>query len=63
MGSIRLYSGDDGESHIEEIDPTTHPAWSTLHNAKGIVFRSSPPRTFQRLPHSTQAPVHNHPIR
>jgi len=42
MGSIRLYSGDDGESHIEEIDPTIHPAWSTLHNAKGIVFRSSP---------------------
>ena len=21
MGSIRLYSGDDGESHIEAIDP------------------------------------------
>ena len=46
MGSIRLYSGDDGESHIEEIDPTTHPAWNTLHNAKGIVFRSSPPGYF-----------------
>ena len=46
MGSIRLYSGDDGESHIEEIDPTTHPAWSTLHDAKGIVFRSSPPGRF-----------------
>ena len=43
MGSIRLYSGDDGESHIEEIDPTTHPAWTTPHSAKGIVFRSSPP--------------------
>ena len=42
MGSIRLYSGDDGDSHIEEIDTTTHPAWNTLHNAKGLVFRSSP---------------------
>ena len=28
MGSIRLYTGDDGQSHIEEIDPTTHPAWT-----------------------------------
>ena len=46
MGSIRLYSGDDGESHIEEIDPTTHPAWTTLHNAKVIVFRSTPPGPF-----------------
>ena len=46
MGSIRLYSGDDGESHIEEIDPATHTGWTTLHNAKGIVFRSSPPGSF-----------------
>ncbi len=46
MASIRLYTGDDGHSHIEEIDPTEHPAWNTLHNAKGIVFRSSPPGFF-----------------
>ena len=46
MGSIRLYTGDDGHSHIEEIDPTTHPAWTELHNAKGIVFRASPPGRF-----------------
>ena len=46
MGSIRTYSGDDGESHIEEIDPTTDPAWTTLHNAKGVVFESAPPGSF-----------------
>ena len=46
MGSIRLYTGDDGKSHVEEIDPTTHPAWTALHEAKGIVFRSSPPGRF-----------------
>ena len=40
MASIRLYSGDDGESHIEEIDPSSHPDWTPLHNAKGIVFRA-----------------------
>ena len=37
MGSIRLYTGDDGQSHIEEIDPTEHPDWNTLHAVKGIV--------------------------
>ena len=46
MGSIRLYSGDDGESHIEEIDPAAHPAWTELQNAKGIVFRASVPGYF-----------------
>ena len=46
MGSIRLYSGDDGQSHIEEIDPPTDPAWSQLQNAKGIVFRASQPGYF-----------------
>ena len=40
MGSIRLYSGEDGESHIEEIDPASHPTWTQLQNAKGIVFRA-----------------------
>ena len=42
MASIRLYSGDDGESHIEVIDPASHPAWTELQNAKGIVFRALP---------------------
>ena len=46
MGSIRLYSGDDGESHIEEIDPATRPDWTTVQNAKSIMFRSQPPDRF-----------------
>ena len=46
MGSIRLYTGDDGKSHIEEIDPSSHPDWTALHNAKAIVFRASPPGSF-----------------
>ena len=28
MGSIRMYTGDDGNTHIEEIDPADHPAWN-----------------------------------
>ncbi len=46
MASIRLYSGDDGESHIEEIDPASHPDWTTLHSANGIVFRAVQPGFF-----------------
>ena len=46
MASIRLYSGDDGESHIEVIDPSSHPAWTELHNANKIQFRALPPGFF-----------------
>ena len=46
MGSIRLYTGDDGHSHIEEIDPAEHPEWNTLHRAKGVVFRAMTPGFF-----------------
>ena len=43
MGIFRLYSGDDGESHMEELDLASHPELTTLQGAKGVVFRSSPP--------------------
>ena len=46
MASIRLYSGDDGESHIEEIDPGTHPSWTALHGVKEMQFRSMEPGFF-----------------
>src|SRR6266540_2795848 len=43
MGIFRLYSGEDGESHMEELDLTSHPELTALHGAKGVVFRSTPP--------------------
>ena len=46
MGSIRLYTGDDGQSHIEEIDLMEYLAWKSLLGVIGIVFRSSPPGYF-----------------
>ena len=46
MGIFRLYSGDDGESHMEELDLASHPELSALHGAKGVVFRSTPPGSF-----------------
>ena len=46
MGSIRMYTGDDGTTHIEEINPSDHPAWNALHDAKGIIFRAQQPGFF-----------------
>src|SRR5262249_14302795 len=42
MGNfIRLYTGKDGQTHIEELDLATHPELTTLQNAKSIVFRTT----------------------
>ena len=43
MGITRLYTGDDGESHVEELDLATHPDLTSLQPATGIVFRSTEP--------------------
>jgi len=36
---MRIYSGDDGESHIEEMDLESHTSLAELHAAKGVLFR------------------------
>jgi len=46
MNIVRLYTGKDGQTHIEELDPTTHPELTTLQPAKGIVFRTTKPGHF-----------------
>ncbi len=35
---IRLYSSDDGHTHIEELELEDHPEMATLQSAAGIVF-------------------------
>ena len=42
----RLYSGPDGESHMEELDLADHPELTNVHGASGIVFKSYPPDYF-----------------
>ena len=46
MAFHRLYTGLDGHSHIEEMDLSSHPTLTTLHETKGIVFRSAEPGRF-----------------
>ena len=54
MGFMRIYSGDDGESHIEEMDLESNPSLAELHAAKGIVFRQSEPGNFVDWHHAPQ---------
>ena len=42
MAFIRLYSGADGQSHIEEMNLESHPDLTKLQATKGVTFRTSP---------------------
>jgi uncharacterized cupin superfamily protein len=46
MAITRLYTGDDRQTHLEELDLTSHPELTALQSAKGIVFRRSEPGYF-----------------
>jgi quercetin dioxygenase-like cupin family protein len=47
MAIVRLYTGEDGESHFEELDPASHPALASLQPTQGnIVFRTFEPGYF-----------------
>jgi len=43
MGITRLYTGPDGQTHIEELDIASHPEFTSLLATKGVVFRSAEP--------------------
>jgi quercetin dioxygenase-like cupin family protein len=42
MGTFRLYTGADGQSHIETIDLARTPEWGKGLAASQISFRESP---------------------
>ncbi len=43
----RLYTGDDGESHLEELDLEQGPVeWEQVQKATGVGFRRQPPGYF-----------------
>ena len=46
MAIVRLYTGEDGHSHIEELDLKSHAELTSLQGAKGVVFRSAEPGSF-----------------
>jgi quercetin dioxygenase-like cupin family protein len=52
MGFMRIYTGDDGESHIEEMDLDSHPSLTDLHTVTGIVFKQYEPGHFSDWHHA-----------
>ena len=46
MGTFRLYSGDDGQSHIEAIDLDQTPDWKSAQAAATISFSEAPAGRF-----------------
>jgi quercetin dioxygenase-like cupin family protein len=46
MQISRLYTGSDGQTHVESMTLESHPELAALQNAVGIVFRSAAPGTF-----------------
>ena len=43
----RLYTGDDGQSHLEELDMDSGAfAWGELKSATGVMFRQSEKGSF-----------------
>ena len=46
MGILRLYTGEDGQSHLEELDLASHPVLTEPTATSTISFRESPPGRF-----------------
>ena len=63
MAIFRLYTGDDGLSHMEELDMESHPELTTLHSSKAVVFPLCRTRPLQRLAQCPPPPVHHHSLR
>ncbi len=46
MKFLHLYSGDDGQSHVEEMTLESHPALTELHAVKGVWIQTIEPGHF-----------------
>jgi uncharacterized cupin superfamily protein len=46
MAIVRIYTGDDGESHFEELTLDSHPQLGEMQPTKGIQFRYMEPGYF-----------------
>ncbi len=47
MGTYRLYTGGDGESHIDPVDLSQTPQWTQAQEATTITFREAKVGNFQ----------------
>ena len=47
MGTYRMYTGDDGQTHVETIDLDQTPDWTSAQAATTITFREAAVGRFQ----------------
>ncbi len=50
MGTFRLYTGMDGQSHIETIDLDKTASWTAGLQTTNITFRSAPETHAPNIP-------------
>ena len=43
MSFIRLYTAEDGRTHIEDLSLDSHPELAQAMRAESIIFRTTPP--------------------
>jgi hypothetical protein len=46
MGTYRMYTGDDGETHWETVELDKTPQWTCAMGTSHIVFRTDPVGSF-----------------
>ena len=46
MGTFRLFTGEDAQSHIEAVDLSKKPEWTSSLNATSISFTENPAGKF-----------------
>ena len=46
MGTYRMYTGDDGETHWEDVELAEAPGWTAGLDTVGITFREIPAGNF-----------------
>ncbi len=46
MGTYRMYTGDDGQTHYEDIDLSATPQWTSGQPTTDISFREIPAGNF-----------------
>ena len=62
MKTFRLYTGSDGQSHVEPIDLARTPGWTKGLATTQIAFRESPVGNFIDWHPAPAAPVRDHPV-
>ena len=63
MGTYRMYTGDDGQTHVETIDLAQTPEWTEAQAATTISFREAPVGAVPGLAPGAPRPVRHHPVR